>query len=155
LCATSLCLLSDKYKTHKYSVGRTYNCWMLNCWCITWPVGFKRLICVHFISFWSTSRPFITTFGYLLSSSFPPMFSSPLPRFSIYFSTLFLSLSSTLLIFTSLIFILVVPFLSTPYLYFHLNNYIQSLVVLLPLLTTTFVSLFFRNKFCATTQHQL
>ena len=34
---------SDKYKTHKYSVGRTYSCWMLNCWCITWPVGFKRL----------------------------------------------------------------------------------------------------------------
>ena len=33
----------DKYKTHKYSVGRAYNCWMLNCWCITWPVGFKSL----------------------------------------------------------------------------------------------------------------
>ena len=28
---------------HKYSVGRMYSCWMLNCWCITWPVGFKRL----------------------------------------------------------------------------------------------------------------
>ena len=24
-------------------MARTYNCWMLNCWCITWPVGFKRL----------------------------------------------------------------------------------------------------------------
>jgi hypothetical protein len=24
-------------------VGRTYSCWLLNCWCITWPVGFKRL----------------------------------------------------------------------------------------------------------------
>jgi hypothetical protein len=23
-------LLSDKYKTHKYSVGRAYSCWMLN-----------------------------------------------------------------------------------------------------------------------------
>jgi hypothetical protein len=33
-------------KTHKYSVGRTYSCWMLNCWCITWPVGFKRLKCI-------------------------------------------------------------------------------------------------------------
>ena len=25
-------------------MGRTYSCWMLNCWCITWPVGFRRLI---------------------------------------------------------------------------------------------------------------
>ena len=22
--------------------GRAYSCWMLNCCCITWPVGFKR-----------------------------------------------------------------------------------------------------------------
>jgi len=30
-------------KTHKYSVGRTYSCWMLNWWwCITWPAGFTR-----------------------------------------------------------------------------------------------------------------
>ena len=35
---TSRCLFSDKY-----SVGRAYSFWMLNCWCITWTVGFKRL----------------------------------------------------------------------------------------------------------------
>jgi len=29
---------------HKYNVERTYSCWMLNWWCITWTVGFKRLI---------------------------------------------------------------------------------------------------------------
>ena len=23
-------------------MGRAYSCWMLNCWCITWPVGFKQ-----------------------------------------------------------------------------------------------------------------
>ena len=24
-------------------MGRAYNCWILNWWCITWPVGFKWL----------------------------------------------------------------------------------------------------------------
>ena len=41
---TSRCLFSDKYKTHKYGVGRAYICWMLNWWCIAYPVGFERLI---------------------------------------------------------------------------------------------------------------
>jgi len=30
LSGTSRCLFSDKYKTHKCSVGRAYSCWMLN-----------------------------------------------------------------------------------------------------------------------------
>ena len=25
-------------------MGRAYSCWMLNCWCITSPVGFKRVV---------------------------------------------------------------------------------------------------------------
>ena len=54
---TSRCLFSDKYTTHKYSMGRTYNCWMLNCWCITWPVGFKRLIQLGWPRFWHQSIP--------------------------------------------------------------------------------------------------
>ena len=30
-------------------MDRTYNCWMLNCWCITWPVGFKKSIYLYII----------------------------------------------------------------------------------------------------------
>ena len=31
-------------------MGRTYSCWMLNCWCITWPVGFRRLFaCENYV----------------------------------------------------------------------------------------------------------
>ena len=41
---TSRCLFSIKYKTHKYGLGRTYSCWMLNWWCITWQVGFERFM---------------------------------------------------------------------------------------------------------------
>jgi len=37
------CLFSDKYKIHKYSVGRACICWLLKWWCITWPVGCKSL----------------------------------------------------------------------------------------------------------------
>ena len=29
--------------------GRAYSCWMLNCWCITWPVGFMSLISSSFL----------------------------------------------------------------------------------------------------------
>ena len=25
-------------------MGRAYSCWTLNCWCITWQIGFRRLI---------------------------------------------------------------------------------------------------------------
>ena len=32
-------------------MGRAYSCWMLNCWCITWPVGFKRLIVRSFVNY--------------------------------------------------------------------------------------------------------
>ena len=66
---TSRCLFSDKYKKHKYSVGRPYNCWMLNCWCITWPVGFKRLIwyrmeALNYLQLTSSeSTPRCTTFN--------------------------------------------------------------------------------------------
>jgi hypothetical protein len=35
--------LSHMYETQQHSVGRAYSCWMLNCCCFTWPVGFKRL----------------------------------------------------------------------------------------------------------------
>ena len=34
-------------------MGRAYSCWMLNCWCVTWPVGFKRFS-VEFGPFFSS-----------------------------------------------------------------------------------------------------
>ena len=40
---------------HINSVGRAYSCWMLNWWCITWPVGFKRLK--------KPQRPMVLTFS--------------------------------------------------------------------------------------------
>jgi len=43
LYGTEVAVCSQINTKHKYSVGRAYSCWMLNCWCITWPVGFRRL----------------------------------------------------------------------------------------------------------------
>jgi hypothetical protein len=57
-CDTSRWLFSNKYKTHKYSLGRAYNCWMLNWWCITWPVGFKSLINLELCNTWIHSKLF-------------------------------------------------------------------------------------------------
>ena len=65
---TSRCLFSDKYKTNKYSVGRAYSCWMLNCWCITWPVGFKRLTVMYFLN--NDFDYLITWFNYWCYSLF-------------------------------------------------------------------------------------
>ena len=67
-------------------MGRTYSCWMLNCWCITWPVGFKRLSSPRFfksvllmLSTNSLQATSLFTFSYILFRSF-----SLHPRFSIY-----------------------------------------------------------------------
>ena len=53
-------------------MGRTYNCWMLNCWCITWPVGFKRLISALDIeatgSFETSANSYQTTLCHLPAS---------------------------------------------------------------------------------------
>ena len=50
-------------------MGRAYCCWMLNCWCITWPVGFKRLIYITHSYAWIevsavAQMRFITLLGY-------------------------------------------------------------------------------------------
>ena len=71
---TSHCLFSNKYKTHKYSVGRAVDCWMLNCWCITWPVGFKRLtLCLYFLLTYRFIKNYDST---LLSQTQPRNFNA-------------------------------------------------------------------------------
>jgi len=56
----------DKYKTHKYSVGRTYSCWMLN-------------LLVHHV----TSRLQKIVYFYVSVTYwnifFGPMYKTPLP----------------------------------------------------------------------------
>ena len=47
-------------------MGRTYSCWMLNCWCITWPVGFKRLSKKSNTEYFTTHHEFLNNFYILL-----------------------------------------------------------------------------------------
>ena len=64
LSGTGRCLFSDKYKTHKYSVDRAYSCSMLDWWCITRPVGCRRLIVNLFLIHNNTAYVRTLSFNY-------------------------------------------------------------------------------------------
>ena len=87
---TRRCLFSDKYKTHKYSVGRTCNCWMLNCWYIMWLVGFKSLsvfqssICNHSDELLSQDKLYKSQFVIIFVVSLVHIFHKTVLTYSIF-----------------------------------------------------------------------